>query len=347
MLNENSWKDYSPSDFLKNMSYSRKTSSQRKKGGFKKLLKSHLRKVASSLVINFLSNKLFFFCLGAINKNFLKGKIATLFMIYPATQKYSRAYVYDWQAQKMKHQPKLVGFFSQKGKWGLIFGVSLTEEEILDGKSSVYLEKIERSFEKFRKIVGAKKKTYAGIIPGIMRKRSISESSSDAESTATAVVAATKKIIGEESLGSIIPVIILGGKGFIGSVVTKKLQSENYPVYPIDYDPKKRERIGKWPRQLKGQPVVILNVTKKGVLKEYIPEIWPNSIVINEVYPEPSWKEISQIKTLGASFYHIVGTEGEAFPSFPRAYKGGIPCCATIFDTKNPENNPGIITNKK
>ncbi len=347
MLDENFWKCYSPSGFLKNMSHSKNLSAREKTVGLKKFFKNHLRKIISSLVINFLSNKLFFFCLGFINKKIFKEKITTLFMIYPATQKYSRAYVYDWQAQRMKCQPKLVGIFSQKRKWGLIFGVSLTEEEILAEKGSYHLKKIEKKFENLRKIIGAEKKTYAGIIPGIMRKRSINESSSDAESTATAVVEATKKIIHEEAISPKTPIVVLGSKGFIGKTVKEKLQSKNYSVYSIDYDPKKKQRTGEWPRKLKNTPLIVLNVTKKGALQEYIPEIWPGTIVINEVYPEPSKKEISQIKKRGGNFYHIVGTEGKAFPSFPRAYKGGIPCCATIFDTTNPENSPAIITSKK
>jgi len=69
----------------------------------------------------------------------------------------------------------------------------------------------------------------------------------------------------------------------------------------------------------------------------YIPFLWPEVVVVNEVYPEPSEKEVADIKAKGAVCYHIVGAKGRAWPGFPRGYAGGIPCCASFW----PENGKG------
>jgi hypothetical protein len=80
-----------------------------------------------------------------------------------------------------------------------------------------------------------------------------------------------------------------------------------------------------------------LNLTKSGALLEYARELWPGVIVLNEVCPEPSSTELAELEARGAVCYHIVGVEGRAWPPFPRAYRGGIPCCASLpFSPDDP-----------
>ncbi|MEH2076811.1 MAG: hypothetical protein V7K57_20825 [Nostoc sp.] len=50
--------------------------------------------------------------------------------------------------------------------------------------------------------------------------------------------------------------------------------------------------------------------------------------MVNEVYPEPTGEELNKLITQGNRAYHIVGINADAYPPFPKAYKGGIPCCA-------------------
>ena len=86
-----------------------------------------------------------------------------------------------------------------------------------------------------------------------------------------------------------------------------------------------------------GRPAVVVNLTKSGALLEYARDLWPGVIVLNEVYPEPSSAEIAELEARGSSCYHIIGVEGKAWPPFPRAYRGGIPCCASLpFSPDDP-----------
>ena len=80
-----------------------------------------------------------------------------------------------------------------------------------------------------------------------------------------------------------------------------------------------------------GRPTILLNVSRKGALARYIPHLWPEAVVLNEVYPEPDRSEVAAIQEKGARCYHISGVEARAWPPFPRAYQGGIPCCASFL----------------
>ena len=71
-------------------------------------------------------------------------------------------------------------------------------------------------------------------------------------------------------------------------------------------------------------------VGTRAALLGYARDLWPGVIVLNEVYPEPSAVEIAELEARGAHCYHIVGVEGWAWPPFPRAYRGGIPCRASL-----------------
>jgi hypothetical protein len=81
-------------------------------------------------------------------------------------------------------------------------------------------------------------------------------------------------------------------------------------------------------------PVIVLNLTKKGALAEYIPHFWTGVVFINEVYPEPSRAEVEVMRSKGVICYHIAGIKAKAWPAFPRGYQGGIPCCASFLPEK-------------
>jgi hypothetical protein len=66
---------------------------------------------------------------------------------------------------------------------------------------------------------------------------------------------------------------------------------------------------------------------KEDVLSRYLDLFWPELILLNEVYPEPSREEIETLKKIGSPAYHVVGVVAKSYPSFPKAYEGGIPCC--------------------
>ena len=150
--------------------------------------------------------------------------------------------------------------------------------------------------------------------------------------TVKAVFQALDKIKSAEKLPAHVPVIVLGGDGFIGSELVKA-GGEKFHSYDVGLE----ESFFVFFEKLRDKPVILLNVTKKEALSSYIPHLWPEAVLVNEVYPEPTEKEVASIKAIGACCYHIVGVKGRAWPGFPRGYAGGIPCCASFW----PQNGRG------
>ncbi len=83
-----------------------------------------------------------------------------------------------------------------------------------------------------------------------------------------------------------------------------------------------------WPAHLRHKAAILINLTKKAVISDYMGLFWKELVLLNEVYPEPSEKEVAFLSRLGVRAYHIVGVKARALPRLPRVYAGGIPCCA-------------------
>jgi len=147
----------------------------------------------------------------------------------------------------------------------------------------------------------------------------------EADVTVRVVVEAEKQVCNLELMQENPPLIILGGKGFIGRRLLSALHGrELYSIDLVD----KTEGLENWPEHLRGQRVILLNVSRRAVLLNYLPRLWPEIVLLNEVYPEPDDGCLQKLLQLGVSAYHVVGVAGEAYPPFPRAYQGGIPACS-------------------
>lgn len=305
-----------------------------KRSGLLKLARVHFRRIGV-ILLNVIFGHIWVYALiGFMNKYIFNKPIKSIFMLYPANEKYTRAYVYAWYARSMKWKPRLVGVLKQNKKWGMIFGISATEEDYVNPENINNLKIVEMNLERIRKILGADQKTFAGILPGVLSSKGVIRNSPEREVTVKAVLQALARIRSDENLPQNTPVIILGGEGFIGSALRK---AGNGNFHTFDLGLGKESHFFDFFEKLRGKPTILLNITKKGALSSYISYLWPEIIVVNEVYPEPSGKELSEIKALGSKCYHIIGVKGKAWPGFPRGYAGGIPCCASFW----PENGEG------
>jgi len=126
------------------------------------------------------------------------------------------------------------------------------------------------------------------------------------------------------------PVIVLGGRGYIGREVAAQLQDkfgENV-CYGVDINTETNQTEG-WPEHLRGQPALLVNVSRANALSAYIDKSWDTLVILNEVYPAPKSSEVNAFSKKGLSVYHVSGIAGWVLPSFPGAYQGAIPCCAS------------------
>lgn len=286
----------------------------RKRISFTKAAISHIRRIALIILDILFDHNAVYTVIGWFNQYLCL--IESVFLVYPASDKYALAYVYRSRLPKVKWQPFLAGFLIQNGKLTLQFAISACIGQFNSDES---LLRLVSRMDHIRQLLHAKSKTFAGVLPGILHRKGILTETPEADMTARVVAQAVTQVIVQEEMGANVPIIVLGGKGFIGKCIVEHLAS--YRIFSVDLD-------DEWPSHLKGRRVLLVNITLKNMLDRYLKRLWPEVVILNEVYPEPSSRTIERIKAIGSVCYHVAGVKALAIPSFPHAYRGGIPCCA-------------------
>ena len=283
-----------------------------------------------SLLFNALfNNRLSFYFLGLLNKRFKILK--TIYVGYSVDDGYAQEYSFPSESfrEKYKWSPFLAGFVFQNKKIGLKFFIAANEDDFLDKSNKKNLLDFISKIDRIKELTHAGQKTFAGVLPGVLYMARIIRSMNETEVVVESVCKAIEKVKEEEGYPTDSPVIILGGKGFIGKRVVRKLGSEQ--VYCVDKSGDDNFS-DSWPSFLKNQKSILVNISRQFVLKNYIPHVWPSLVLLNEVYPEPSQQEILSYREKGGNVYHLAGVKGVAIPSFPKAYSGSIPCSAAYMN---------------
>ncbi len=271
-------------------------------------------------ILNFLINHdWFFWLIGKFNK---KRWIKSVFLSYPANYAYAREYAYKFRIGSWKI--RLTGFLRQNKRITIMFTIFLVNEnEFLKKDNKEKLKEVVQQIEKIRQLIRADEKTFAGILPGLLVKKKIIDKSPEADITASIVIEAIELIKKEIEVDEKIPIVVLGGKGFIGKRVVDRLKSiQKSDIYVVDLTG--RDNI--WPeREIRK---IVVNIARHDTIGFYFNALREGDIILNEAYPGPSSEIINKIKSLGCECFHITGVEASAFPKFTQLYSGGIPCCA-------------------
>lgn len=296
-----------------------------------KKFKRHIRRLFVFNLNLIFNNRIFWAILGSINKR--TKVIKTIFLAYPANDKFAKEYVFESILEETRWSPWVTGFFIQNGKVGINFAISSTE---IDFREEVNLDQLRELWLKMnhlRNLLDAEQMTFAGILPGIFYKKNIIHKLPiELDNTVNAVRDVVLSITNELNLSiKDTPIIVLGGKGFVGNKFIDVMNES--AVYCIDIRDENSYNIQDIMQKHKNE-IIVLNVANQKALEENLIYFDERVIIINEVYPEPD-SEISQkITNKGSLLFHVVGVEGKAFPSFPKAYKNGIPCCASWNSSK-------------
>ena len=157
------------------------------------------------------------------------------------------------------------------------------------------------------------------MLPGIMHRRGIVTDPIEARVTAAVLSRVISQVEILEQLPPDVPLIILGAKGFVGSALSIAL--EHREIWGVDVG-------DSWPSHLADQRHLLVNVSNRRALDDFVDNLSQQTILLNEVYPEPSASQRRRLRERGIPTYHVVGVEAFVFPSMPKAYAGGIPCCA-------------------
>lgn len=312
----------------------REVTKKKEKVSLKRIINSHFRRIGIKVFNMIFDHDLIFWLIGLVNRH-LKI-IKSVFIAYPANENYALSYVYKGRISKVKWDPWLVSPLWQNGKLTLMFVISSSNGDFKENNK--HLRHLVKRTERIRKLLCAERKTFAGTLPGILYGRIVREAP-EAELTADVIVQIVQEVEKKEALPNV-PVIILGGRGFIGRRVVKRLKKikDASKIYSVDLpnENKTEKKQIDLPNELRGKKVIMLNITLKGVISNYIDQVWPGMIIINEVYPEPDPCILECLKNAGCICYHIVGVRAKSFPKFPGAYWGAIPCCAA-WPSKNLE----------
>ncbi len=297
-----------------------------------KSVKRRIRRLFVLSINLILNNRMVWALVGTINKRF--PIIKTVFLAYPANHKFATEYVFDNVLEETKWNPWFTGFFIQNGKIGIQFAISSTEEDFRDENNIENLRILWLRMNYLKSLLEADQMTFAGILPGLFYKKNIIHTLPiELDVTVKAVKQAVLKAIDELKLPNTTPIIVLGGKGFIGNKFVAEMSDRE--VYCVDKQDSDSHSIEDILKKVK-EKVIILNVANQKALQENLLYFNEKVIIINEVYPEPSRELTHSLTGKGVQLFHIIGVKGKSFPNFPRAYRGGIPCCAS-WDSDNLE----------
>lgn len=269
-------------------------------------------------------NRLVLRLIGCLNRrlNFL----STVFVMYPATEEYAIAYETRTGREVMRWSPWLVGFYRQNGKFGLSAVISSREDAFRDPESIPHLRSMVNDVQAICDLVGAPQLSFAGILPGVLNAHRIVKGSVEARVTVEAIVRAEQTLRTSTGMAEDTPVVLLGANGFIGRRVARRLRERE--LYPVDPTLCPIETDGQWRRHLEGRPALILNLATPDALRAIAGDLWPEAVVLNEVYPEPDADTCTVLRAAGCAVFHITGLRAFSAPPFPKVYRGGIPCCA-------------------
>lgn len=292
-----------------------------------RLVRWHVRCLLAVLSSYALGNRAFMLLLGLLNR-LLGRPIAMAFLFYPARQTYADAVSYRWHQARFSWSPGLVGIFRHRGRLGLSFGIPNLEDQIKDSANAENVILLQQRLEAIRRRLGAEHASLAGILPSVLARlgREDAHVVRQRHLTARVVLAALDKVMRWHALDRTTPVLVLGGLGYIAGEVLRLADGLNVTSVDVgDFS-----RFEDFVAAHRGRPLVVVNLSRSGALSEYLGHFWPGVVVLNEVYPEPVRDELARLERNGVTCHHIAGVAGGAWPPFPRAYRGGIPCCAAL-----------------
>lgn len=281
-----------------------------------------LRYLAISLFRTLFRLKFCHALIATLNRRF--RIIEKFFVMYPGSTEYLHSIIPDSIVDTCRWSPVCCGLYWQNGSLGLIWGISSLEGAVAAPENAEQLAKMTSEVHELLASFGIEHVSYSGILPGVLASRRLRLSSTELSVTVSAVELAIQELT-THCFGSNVqvPLIVLGGKGFVGRRLLRSLGSER--VYCID-----RGDRDNWPMQLGRSAAILVNVASAAAMYEYLDLFWPELVVLNEAYPDPSPELCQQVKAIGCPLYHLSGLIGGAIPPFPSAYAGSIPCCAGI-----------------
>ena len=275
-------------------------------------------------------------------------KIRSFFIYYSPNQKSTNMFFYEWFHMNHKRKWKMMfcGFHKQSAGWGMNFFLNIDEKDLTNPKNELKLREFIDRINKIKNELNIDYINYAGIFPSVLKRQGYKLYNSSTEKTvAKIVVDGIHQACTEENLNlKECSFFILGGKGLVGAEVSRILTTQGIKYNIVEKND--RDFFNSKIIENNKKKIVIINISRQGVLEQYDDLLNENHLVINEVFPPPRLNKMNNIKYL----YHIKGFEAKSYPNLLSAYKGAynkcMPCCALIFENNDKYSHPKVILAK-
>lgn len=272
-----------------------------------------------------LSSSVVLFMLGLVNQRLLNRRFATATLFYFADSRYLESVTFTWYARLRQWSPVLAGVFVHGRTGGFICVVGCDEALIQDPKNREKVIGLWRKMERFASLLRVPSASYAGILPSVFASMGVERDPIEVERTVHWIAQAIELVRKRYDPTCRMPLVVAGAAGHVGQRISALLVREGGEVIALDPRlPKSRSQSD----LCQNQPVIFLNVTRGQAIADYVETLAPGSVVLNEVYPEADANVLEALSKRGVTYLHIQGIRAKAFPSFPRAYRGAVPCCA-------------------
>lgn len=262
--------------------------------------------------------------LGIVNRH--SRTIRTVFFCYAGSTYYARRYCFRWSERWLIDTPTPIGVYRQGGHWGLILASPISERQIVDPNRAERLNQLLQRVDSVAGAIGAERVRLAGVLPGHLRRQGYSAGRDDRELVARVIRGAVARA--QERLPTDVPIVLLGGQGYVGRALQRALRRSGRSFHVVDRLSENRSI----PQALQARPVLLVDVSRRGALDGHVAHLYPGSVVINENFPEPDRRLVARLRNRGCSVLHIAGVQARVYPSLPGGYRDAVPCCAVHCD---------------
>lgn len=287
----------------------------------------HLRRIAIVVLSAVSRTYVPFVMMGALNRVF--PTFASVFFCYAGNTRYASHYSYPSCRRFLLWFPSTIGIFRQGQRWGLMCAAPVTEAEFTDPKNAMELSRLLRRMLRIKMLLGVDQLSLAGILPNVLRGRyPQTKDDVDFDRTPEVVRRAVHEVRKKHFTNRNHNVVLLGGAGRIGRAVHESLKGDGINLVVID------SAVATSPafKDLGAVSMILVDVSRHGVIQRYIHELPKGTVILNEVFPEPSRDVLKQLKSRNIVAYHIAGVKAEVYPSLPHGYRNAVPCCAIHSD---------------
>jgi len=289
----------------------------------------------SALVVAVVSRTYVVYVLfGAIARLF--GRVESIHMTYPAESRFREAYTFQAPFLRRLYRafdwtPSPIALFWQGGKLGLTLAVPSDEAALVARENEAKLRLLLRRLRLIQRLVGASQVTLAGILPSLIARNRIDTGglvvADPRPATRRALLSAIDQVVESDFDGKRPPILLFGGAGYVGADLKAALEANGDALCIIDVK-EGAESAETCLSRFRGQPVLLVDVARRGALAPQISRLWPELVLLNETYPEPTGKMLAALHSRGIRVRHVAGVAGTLRPSLPGAYAGAVPCCA-------------------